>query len=167
MGEILSPGNRKFLMVLLQIKPRRGHGGTCPVARPASYQGCCVLSRRHRHGSGGGRVALKAQAARARSQRSECMGDKARQNISCLEHLEEGLRVRKGGREPKDFPGGAVEKNPPARAGDAGSTPRWGRSHGGGNGNPLYDSCLENPTDRGAWRATVHRVAKRQTRLGI
>ena len=36
----------------------------------------------------------------------------------------------------------------------------WGRSHGGGHGNPLQFSCLENPIDRGAWQATVHRVAK-------
>ena len=36
---------------------------------------------------------------------------------------------------------------------------------GGGNGNPLQSSCLENPLDRGAWRATVHGVTKSQTRL--
>ena len=36
-------------------------------------------------------------------------------------------------------------------AGDAGSTPGWGRSPGGGHGNPLQYSCLENPVDRGAW----------------
>ena len=40
-----------------------------------------------------------------------------------------------------------------------------GRSLGGGNGNPLQYSCLGNPMDRGAWRATVHRVAQSQTRL--
>jgi len=39
-----------------------------------------------------------------------------------------------------------------------------GRSLGEGNGNPLQYSCMENPMDRGAWRATVHRVAKSQTR---
>ena len=43
--------------------------------------------------------------------------------------------------------------------------PEWGRSCGEGNGNPLQYSCLENPTDRGAWQATVNRVAKSQTRL--
>ena len=42
--------------------------------------------------------------------------------------------------------------------------PGSGRSPGGGNGNPLQYSCLENFIDRGAWRATVHRVAKNQTR---
>ena len=41
-----------------------------------------------------------------------------------------------------------------------------GRSPGEGNGNPLQYSCLENPMDRGAWRATVHGVAKSGTRLG-
>ena len=43
---------------------------------------------------------------------------------------------------------------------DAGSTPVSGRSPGGGNGNAVQYSCLENPMDRGAWLATVHRVAK-------
>ena len=41
-----------------------------------------------------------------------------------------------------------------------GSIPGSGRSHGEGNGNPLQYSCLENPVDRGAWQATVHRVAE-------
>ena len=53
-------------------------------------------------------------------------------------------------------------KNPPASAGDTrnlGSVPGLGRSPGGGNGNPLQYSCLENSMDRGAWRATVHGVA--------
>ena len=46
-------------------------------------------------------------------------------------------------------------KNPPADAGDLGSTPVSGRCPGGGNGNPLQYSCLENPIDRGAWQAIV------------
>ena len=46
---------------------------------------------------------------------------------------------------------------------DAGGIPGSGRSPGGGNGNPLQDSCLENPTDRGAWRATVHGVTESDT----
>ena len=48
---------------------------------------------------------------------------------------------------------------------DPGSIPRLGRSPGEGNGNPLQYSCLENPMDGGAWSATVHGVAKSQTRL--
>ena len=59
-------------------------------------------------------------------------------------------------------------KNLPARAGnikDAGSILRSRRSPGGGHGNPLQHSCLENPMDRGAWQAMVHRVAKSWTRL--
>ena len=56
-------------------------------------------------------------------------------------------------------------KNPPANVGDAGSIPGPGRSPGGGNGNPLQHSCLENPMDRGAWQAIVHEVAKSCTRL--
>ena len=59
-------------------------------------------------------------------------------------------------------------RNMPANAGDAkdkGSIPGSGRSHGGGRGNPLQYSCLENPMDRGAWWATVHGVAGSRTRL--
>ena len=59
-----------------------------------------------------------------------------------------------------------VVKNPPANAGDArdrGSIPGSGRSPGGGHGNPLQYSCLENPIDRGAWWATVQRVAQSWT----
>ena len=66
------------------------------------------------------------------------------------------------------FPGGAVVKNPPANAGDArdvGSLPGLGKSLEEGNGNPLQDSYLGNPMDRGAWRATAHRVTKTQTQL--
>ena len=56
-------------------------------------------------------------------------------------------------------------KNPPTNAGDAGLIPGSGRSPGGGNDNPLQYSCLESSADRGAWRATTHRVAKSQTQL--
>ena len=49
--------------------------------------------------------------------------------------------------------------------GDPGLIPGSGRFPGGGHGNPLQYSCLENSTDRGAWWATVYRVAKRQTQL--
>ena len=61
-----------------------------------------------------------------------------------------------------------VVKNPPANAGDvrdAGSIPGSRRSPGGGHGNPLQYSCLENPMDRGAWRATVNRITKSWTGL--
>ena len=61
-----------------------------------------------------------------------------------------------------------VVKIPPAHEGDirdTGSITGLGRSPGGGYGSPLQYSCLENPMDRGAWRTTVHRIAKRRTRL--
>jgi len=61
------------------------------------------------------------------------------------------------------FPGGSVVKNPPVSVGDAGSIPGSGRSPGEGNGNPLQYSYPGNPMDRGAWPATVHRVAKSRT----
>ena len=57
-------------------------------------------------------------------------------------------------------------KNPSANAGDiraVDSIPLLGRFPGGREGNPLQYSCLENPMDRGAWRATVYGVAKSQT----
>ena len=53
----------------------------------------------------------------------------------------------------------------PANAGGMGLIPGLGRSPGGGNGNLLQYSCLDNLLDRGAWRATVHGVTKSQTRL--
>ena len=59
-------------------------------------------------------------------------------------------------------------KNLPANSGDTGdvgSIPRSGRSPGGGHGDSLQYSCLENPMDRGAWWATVHGVAKSWTQL--
>jgi len=66
------------------------------------------------------------------------------------------------------FSGGAMVKSPPANAGDVrdvGSIPGSGRSPGGGDGNPLQYSCLEDTTDRSTWWATVHRVTKHRTRL--
>ena len=65
------------------------------------------------------------------------------------------------------FPGSASGKEPvnAGDTGDVGSIPGSGRPPGGGNGNPLQYSCLENPTDRETCWATVHRVTKSQTRL--
>ena len=61
------------------------------------------------------------------------------------------------------LPGGSVVSSAlltiECNAGDEGLIPGLGRSPGEGNGNPLHYSCLENPMDRGAWRATVHGVA--------
>ena len=56
-----------------------------------------------------------------------------------------------------------MEKNLPASTGDTrhvGSIPAWGSSPAEGNSYPLQNSCLENPMDQGAWKATVHDVAK-------
>ena len=63
------------------------------------------------------------------------------------------------------FPGGSEVKASARNAGDLGLIPGSGRSPGEGNGNPLQYSCLENSMNRGAWWATVHRVAKSRTRL--
>ena len=61
------------------------------------------------------------------------------------------------------FPGGASGKESFSNAGDLGLIPWSGRSPGEGHGIPLQDSCLENPMDRAAWQATVHRVVKSDT----
>ena len=61
------------------------------------------------------------------------------------------------------FPGGSVVKNSPANAGDMVSIPGLGRFPGEGNGYLLQYSGLKNPIDRGAWRATIHRITKSWT----
>ena len=66
------------------------------------------------------------------------------------------------------YPGGTSGKEPACqckRWKRRSFIPGWGRPPGGGNGTPLQYSCLENPTDRGAWQTTVHRASKGQTRL--
>ena len=64
-----------------------------------------------------------------------------------------------------DFPGGSDGKASVYNAGDPGSSPGLGRSPGEGNSNPLQYYCLENPMERGAWKAAVYGVAKSWTRL--
>ena len=63
------------------------------------------------------------------------------------------------------FPYSSVSKQSACSAGDLGSIPDLGRPPGEGNGNPLQYSYLENPMDRGAWRAAVHGVTKSQAQL--
>ena len=64
-----------------------------------------------------------------------------------------------------NFPGGSDGKESACNVGDLGSIPESGRSPGGGDGNPLQYSCLENPVDRGVRQATVHGVLKSWTQL--
>ena len=64
---------------------------------------------------------------------------------------------------PLGLPSGSDGKEFACNAGDSGLIPGWGRSPGGGNGNPLQYSGLENSMDRGAWQTIVHGVAKSQT----
>ena len=64
-----------------------------------------------------------------------------------------------------DFPGASDDKETTCNARDPGWIPGLGRSLGEGYGNLLQYPCLENPMDRGAWWATVHRVTKSQTQL--
>ena len=80
-------------------------------------------------------------------------------------------RTRKAGDvilpESKDWglPRGLSDKESACNIGDPSSIPWLGRSPEQGNGNPLQYSCLENPVDRGAWRATVHGVTKSRTQV--
>ena len=88
----------------------------------------------------------------------------ARSNRSILkginpEYSLEGLMLKWG------FPCSSVGKESACNAGDLGSIPGSGRSHGEGNGNPLQYPCLENYMDRGLLQATAHGIAKNQTRL--
>ena len=64
------------------------------------------------------------------------------------------------GEKGTGFPRGSLVRDPPANAGHTGSIPGSARCPGGGHGNPLQSSCLGNSMDGGAWRATVHGVAK-------
>ena len=63
----------------------------------------------------------------------------------------------------KGFPGGSKRKESVCNAGDLDLIPESGKSPGKGNGNPLQYSCLENPMDRGPWRAIVHGITKSRT----
>ena len=69
------------------------------------------------------------------------------------------LSARLSGKSIRGFPDSSVGKESACNAGDPGLIPWFGRSPGGGNGNPLQYPCLENPMDRGAWQATVYVVA--------
>ena len=60
----------------------------------------------------------------------------------------------------KVFPGGSGSRESACNVGGPGLLPGWGRASGEGNGYPLQSSCLENPKDRGAWRAIVHGVTE-------
>ena len=134
----------------LQREERFG-GGSCPVGH-----GMGVQPSKH----GGVRsIMILGQVERV-NQRTQGLRDcgKSWRNkiILCLVETILGFQVV------------LVVKNPPAEARDirdAGQIPGSGRSPGGGRGNPLQYSCLGNPTDRGAWRDSVHRVTKSATQL--
>ena len=75
-----------------------------------------------------------------------------------MSHLDSDLTI-------KGLPGGSDGKESACNTEDPGLIPGSGRSPGEGNGYPLQYFCLENSMDRGAWQATVYRVAKGQIRL--
>ena len=82
-----------------------------------------------------------------------------------FQDLVKGLRVKF--KQLLGFSGGSDGKESACKEGDLGSISGSGRSPGGGHGNPLQDSCLENPTDRGAHGKAVQRVAKSRTQLSV
>ena len=84
-------------------------------------------------------------------------------SMDCIVHGVAKSQTRLSDFHVLDFPGGSGGKESTCNVGDWSSIPGSGRSPGGGHGNPLQYSCLENPMDRGAWQATVHGVAKSQT----
>ena len=94
--------------------------------------------------------------------------DSSGKNTGVVSHsLLQGLFLTHGSNAglPHCFPGGSEIKASACNVGDLGSIPGLGRSPGGGNGNPLQYSCLENPMDGGTWWATVHGVAKSRIQL--
>ena len=101
------------------------------------------------------------------------MNYKYHHNMKLNEHWMDGERkeVERRGRAIVDkmtslgFPGGSDSEESACNAGDPGLISGLGRSPGGGQGNPLQSSCLENFMDRGAWWAIVHGVAKSWTQL--
>ena len=116
------------------------------------------------HGKGGRAGACKAEEGMEGEWEAGVGGRCCSKNAEVLSTPSASERSRKKGvdwarvSKREGFPGGSVVKNLPLISVS-------GRSPGGGNGNPLQYSCLEKPTDRGAWWATVHGTAKSQTRL--
>ena len=77
----------------------------------------------------------------------------------------EGKSYEKIEEKPSGFPGGSEGRESTYNAGGQRLIPGLGRSPGEGNGNPLQDSCLDNPMEREAWQAAIHGVAKSRARL--
>ena len=94
-----------------------------------------------------------------------CFFLRQKKKKKCSSSVERSLLLSTSSRYVWGFPGGSDAKASACNAGDLDSIPRLGRSPGERNGNPFQYSCLENPMDGGAWQATVHGVAKSQTRL--
>ena len=86
-------------------------------------------------------------------------------SFSCVLTWQKETKEFSGVSFIRNFPGGSDGKVSVYNVGHPGSIPGLGRYPGKGNGNPLQYYCLENPMDRGAWKATVHGVAKSQIRL--
>ena len=121
----------------------------CFPADGASYE--AFLKRQFPHLLNGYNVVLIVRCKRMQS------GPEAHKA-----HHSNGYNLHCPHYEGRGFPGGTVIKNPPANARDirdSGLIPGSGSSPGGGHGNPLQYSCLENSIVRGAWWAIIHRIA--------
>ena len=89
-------------------------------------------------------------------------------NGQIMAHVKQLRFPRHKWKKFRDGLGGTMVRNLPANAEDTrdvGCIPASGRFPEGGIGNPFHCSCLENPMDRGAWQATIHRVSKSWTQL--
>ena len=103
-------------------------------------------------------LVVKIKIPHASRQLSPGMATKARSTLINILNISISISIL-------GFPGGSEVQASACKAGDPGSIPGSGRSPGEGNGNPLQDSCLENPMDRGAWGAIVYGVTKGRTQL--
>ena len=139
-------------------RPSRGRGVPSIESKPEEFRGW----GRKDWESGISRANHYTQDGQATRSCSVAQGTVS----SALRHASLEKNVRRGTciYTHRGLPCSSVGKESACNAGDPGLIPGSGRSPGGGNGNPLQDSCLEIPMDRGAWQATAPGIAS-ATRL--
>ena len=149
-----APAFQRLLSDTQEMEPSR--------EQPRDWESFVVIIRLAEHRKGFYRpVSFMSRRCRMLADWLRQCTQKAHISISCLDLAKiwvVGVRWDKMKRGASLV--AQMVKNPPDSAGDLGSIPGSGRSPGAGNGSPLQYSCLGNPMDRGAWRATVHVVTK-------